>query len=217
MRVVVPQRQVPLTGDGTLLPECLHRLVVDRRAKGDEQDAGEFTVVEAVIQRLETIDLLPHSLRDGAGPLPVYHLNISGKESSHALLPEAALEGADGVRMGMGFLRPLLGRPIGKQDQRADHLIAPLGLIHEAQLQLCKLRSRFHRCPSPVVGLRGLCSILDRGCHPGREHLRRLAWFMPPNKVGFIPHGCKGCCGELWVVGGRDVRRRDDGLTLSSP
>jgi hypothetical protein len=48
MRVVVPQRQVPLTGDGTRLPERLDRLVVDRRAKGDEQDARQLPVVEAV-------------------------------------------------------------------------------------------------------------------------------------------------------------------------
>ena len=166
LRVVVPQRQVPLTGHRTRLPECLDRLVVDRRAKGDEQDAGEFPVVEAVIEGLEAIDLLAHGLRDGAGPPPGHHLDIGGEESRHALLPETAPEGADRVGVGVGFLRPLLGRPIGKQHQGADQLVAPLGLIDEAQLQLRKLRGRFHRCPPPVVGLRGLCSTPDRGCHP---------------------------------------------------
>jgi hypothetical protein len=42
---------------------------------------------------------------------------------------------------------PLLGHPIGKQDQGADHLVTPLDLIHEAQLQLRKCRRRFHRRP----------------------------------------------------------------------
>jgi hypothetical protein len=34
--------------------------------------------------------------------------------------------------MHVRFLRPLLGRAISKQHQGADHLIAPLGLIHKA-------------------------------------------------------------------------------------
>ena len=76
MRVVVPQRQVPLTGDGTFLPERLDRLGVDRRAKGDEQDARQLPVVESVIERLEAIDLLSHSIRNGAGPPPVHHLHV---------------------------------------------------------------------------------------------------------------------------------------------
>jgi hypothetical protein len=51
------------------------------------------------------------------------------------------------VSGGVGFLRPLLSRPIGSQDQGADHLVTPLDLIHEAQLQLRKRRRRFHRRP----------------------------------------------------------------------
>jgi hypothetical protein len=42
------------------------------------------------------------------------------------------------VSGGVGFLRPWLGRPIGKQHQRTDHLVPPWHLIHEAQLQLRK-------------------------------------------------------------------------------
>jgi hypothetical protein len=45
------------------------------------------------------------------------------------------------------FLRPLLGRPIGSQDQGADYLVTPLDLIHEARLQLRTCRRRFHRRP----------------------------------------------------------------------
>ena len=53
------------------------------------------------------------------------------------------------------LLRPLLGRPIGEQHQGPDDLVAPLGLIHEAQLQLCKLRGRFHRHPFHPLCSRG--------------------------------------------------------------
>ena len=68
--------------------------------------------------------------------------------------------------MGVGFLRPLLSRPIGEQYEGPNDLVAPWGLIHEAQRQLRKRRGRFHRCPPPAAGLRGLCSAPDEGCHP---------------------------------------------------
>ena len=47
---------------------------------------------------------------------------------------ETALECAHRVRMGLGFTGPLPGGVIGKQHERANHFIAPLGLIHETQL-----------------------------------------------------------------------------------
>jgi hypothetical protein len=92
--------------------------------------------------------------------------------SRHALLPEAALEGPHGVRMGVGLLRPLDGGAIGEQDEGPNDLVAPLGLIHEAQLQLCKRRGRFHRCPPAVVGLTGLCNTPGEGCHPCSAYVR---------------------------------------------
>jgi hypothetical protein len=82
----------------------------------------------------------------------MYHLDIGGEEATHTLLPEAALERAHGVWMRVGFLRPLPGGAISKQHQRADHLIAPLDLIHEAHLQWHKLCGRSHRCPHPSLG-----------------------------------------------------------------
>jgi hypothetical protein len=77
----------------------------------------------------------------------VYHLDIGGAESRHALLSEAAVEGPHGVGMGVGLLRPSDGGAIGEQYEGPNDLVAPLVLIHEAQLQLCKRRGRFHRCP----------------------------------------------------------------------
>ncbi len=103
MRVVVPQRQVPLTGDGTRLPERLDCLVVDRRATGDEQDARQLPVVEAVIESLEAIDLLPHGVLDRGDPPPVYHLDIGGFDlpnsvCRHALCSTALFRACTGSR-----------------------------------------------------------------------------------------------------------------------
>ena len=81
---------------------------------------------------------------------------MSGYEPQHAPLVKAALEGADGVRMGRRFLGPLRGRPIGKEHQGPDHFTAPLDLIHEAQLQLRKRRGRFHRSPFTRAAREGL-------------------------------------------------------------
>jgi hypothetical protein len=62
----------------------------------------------------------------------VYHLDISGEEAEHPLPPEATPEGAHRVGVGVGFLRPLLNRPIGEQHEGADDFVSPLGLVHKA-------------------------------------------------------------------------------------
>jgi hypothetical protein len=87
--------------------------------------------VEPVIEGFQPINLLPHGLRDRAGPPPGHDLDIPGEEAQRALVPEAAVEGAHGVGMGLRLLRPLPGCAIGKQDQGPDYLVAPLHLIHK--------------------------------------------------------------------------------------
>jgi hypothetical protein len=72
MAMIVPQTQVPLTGDGTLLPELLDRLVIHGIPQLHKQDVGEFSVVESVIEGFEPIDFLPHGVRD-ACHLPLDH------------------------------------------------------------------------------------------------------------------------------------------------
>jgi hypothetical protein len=106
--------------------------------------------VEPVIERFEPVNLLAHRLRDRAGSLADHDVDVGREEAEHALLPEATAKRTDRIRMGVGFLRALLSRPIGEQHQRANDLVAPLGLIDEAQLQLCKLRGRFHVPFCPV-------------------------------------------------------------------
>ena len=99
------------------------------------------------VEGFEPINLLPHRLRDRAGPRPGHHLDVAGEEAQHALLAEATRELPHGLRMRVRFLGPLRGGAIGQQHQRANHLVPPLDLIHEVQLQLGKFRRRFHRCP----------------------------------------------------------------------
>ena len=105
--------------------------------------------MKAGIERFEAVKLLPHGVSDPARPPSDDDLDRVGQQAQHALLPEAPRELADRVRMGVRFPGPLRGRAIGQQHQGTDDLIAPLGLIHEAQLQLCKRRRRLHRRPFP--------------------------------------------------------------------
>ena len=138
------------------MSELLDRVVMDGVAKGEEQDAGELAIMKAAIERFEPVNLLADSIGNPGGSTASCHLKVFGYEPQHAPLVEAALEGADGVRMGLRFLGPLRGRPIGKEHQRTDHVIAPLDLIDEAQLQLRKRRGRVHRSPFTHAAREGL-------------------------------------------------------------
>jgi hypothetical protein len=129
------------------VPEFFHRLVIDRIPDLVVHDPRQFAVVKVRVERFQPINLLPHGDRGRTGPRPVHHLDIVREESQHALPTEAAPELPHGLRMGVRLLGPLWGRAIGKQHERTNHLVPPLDLIHEAQLQLGKRRCRFHRRP----------------------------------------------------------------------
>ena len=156
MGAIVPPCGRLRSGDGALVPELLDRVVMDGVAEGEEQDAGEFAVMKAAIERFEPVNLLADGIWNPRGSASGSDFEVCGHQSQHPLPLEAALEGADGVRMGLRFLGPLLGRPIGKEHQGTDHLIAPLDLIDEAQLQLRKRRGRFHRSPFTRAAGEGL-------------------------------------------------------------
>src|SRR5207244_13532429 len=48
----------------------------------------------------------------------------------------------------MRFLSPVGGSGVGKEDQGADHCIAPLEMIHKVQLELGTIPQRVHPCGS---------------------------------------------------------------------
>jgi hypothetical protein len=102
--MVVHQGQLALQRHDTGLPDRLHRVVIDGMPEFNEHGAGEFSVMEPLIEGLESIALLPYSVRNGTSPPPVYHLAIRGQESRHALLPDAALEGAHRIWVGPRLL-----------------------------------------------------------------------------------------------------------------
>ena len=171
--MVVHQGQLSLQGHGTGLPDRLHRLVINGMPKFNEQDAGEFAIVKPVIEGLEAIDLLPYGVRNGTRPPPVYQLDIRGQESRHALLPEAALEGAHRIWVGLRLLGPLGGGTIGEQHEGPNDLIAPLCLIDKPQLQLRKLRGRFHHYPfHPCSGRKAYVAYLTEAV---TSHMARIA------------------------------------------
>jgi hypothetical protein len=101
--------------------------------------------MKAAIEGFQPVYVLADGIWDPWGSASGSDVERCGHQSQHPLPLEAALEGADGVRMGRRFLGPVRGRPIGQEHQGPDHFIAPLGRIDEAQLQWRKRRGRFHR------------------------------------------------------------------------
>jgi hypothetical protein len=147
MAMIVPQAQAPLTRDGTLLPERLDRLVIHGIPQLHKQDAGEFAVVESVVEGLEPINLLPYGIGDGAGPLLMHHLDMIREESQHALLPKPACKGPHSGRVSPGLMGALLRCPIGEEDHGANHFVAPLDMVSKLELQLREVVGRHPHSP----------------------------------------------------------------------
>ena len=73
-----------------------------------------------------------------------------GKEPEDALLPKATCQLAHGFGVRVGFLGSLGGGAILKEDDGANHLIAPLDVIDKVELELGKIRHLFHPHCSPL-------------------------------------------------------------------
>jgi hypothetical protein len=147
--MIVPEPQVTLIRDGALLPELLDGLIINGIPQLDEQDAGEFPGVEPVIEGFESIELLPHGVWDLGRLPPDYYLHIVWEQPEHPLLPKLSGELPHGGRVGLSFLGALLRCPVGEEDHRADHFIAPLDPVRKLQLQLCKVLG-WHRHRPPA-------------------------------------------------------------------
>jgi hypothetical protein len=132
MAVVGPEIPLRLRRHATLLPELFHGLVIDGIAHLTEDDPRQFPIVKAGIQRFQPVDLLPDHVRDRPNPSPALHLDGVRQQPEHPVLPEMPHKPPDRVRVGLGGLRPLRNGIRVKEDERADHFIAPLDLIHEA-------------------------------------------------------------------------------------
>jgi hypothetical protein len=84
------------------------------------ENAGEFAIMKAGIERFQPVNLLADGIWYPHGSASGGYLEAPRHQSQHPLLAETALEGAHSVWMGSRFLRPLLGRPVGKQHQGTD-------------------------------------------------------------------------------------------------
>jgi hypothetical protein len=156
LAVIVTQGSCSLRRWQALLPEVLHRIGVEAVAVLVEDNPDDFPVVKAAVEGIQPGDFLAHRLGYTAGTAAGRHFDVVGPSPQHPLVADAAQEGADGVRVGLRFLRPLRGRAILTKEQWADDLLAPLGLIGEAEWSLCKRRGRFHRAPLTHHTIEGL-------------------------------------------------------------
>jgi hypothetical protein len=110
-------------------------------------DPGQLAKLEPVIERFESGKCFDHLFGHLLAPAWGDNRRLVRKEPEDALLPEATCQLAHGFRVRMGFLGPLGSGTIFKEYQGANHLIAPLDVIDKVELQLGKIRSRFHpRC-----------------------------------------------------------------------
>jgi hypothetical protein len=132
MAMIVPQRQLLLRRDRSLMPEFLHGGVMEAIPTGAEEDARQFPIMEIREERFEPRQLLPHCLRHPTGSPTRAHLNIGGEQSQHPLLAETACKGTHGVGMGVRFLGSLGSGTIVKQHQGANQLVPPLHVIPKA-------------------------------------------------------------------------------------
>jgi hypothetical protein len=121
------------------MPEHFGGLVIKGIGALAEHNPRQFPIMKATIEGFQAVNLLPNIVGNWASTVSPYDLDITREEPQHPLLAEAPMERADCLRMRGGCLGTLRSGPIGKEHQWANYLIAPLGLIHQPQLQLGKL------------------------------------------------------------------------------
>ena len=141
--VVVP----PLRpGDGTGLPDCLDRFVINRLPKFDEQDARQLAVVKPIVESFEAVDCLPNRVRDARGPAQASSCCPTREEAEHPARLKLAHEPTDGIRMRVCLISALLRGRVPQEHDGADDFIAPLDGVHKAERELGKIgrpRQRF--------------------------------------------------------------------------
>jgi hypothetical protein len=110
--------------------------------------------MKATIESFEAVNLRTDIVGDRGGTSAPHDLDIAREKSQHALLAEAPMEHPHRLGVRGGFLGPLGGSAVGKQHERANHLIAPLGLINQRQLGKCC--GGVHSNPSSLLSGRGV-------------------------------------------------------------
>jgi len=91
-------------------------LIINALIAGVLPDAGQFVILEALIEGFEAREFLYHHGRDGLAWVGSGDLRMRRKEPECALVPEAPRQFAHGFRMRARFCGSLGGSPILKED-----------------------------------------------------------------------------------------------------
>ena len=111
-------------------------------------DPGQFAKLEPVIAGFEARQFFDDLVGYLLAPAWTDELYMIGKEAAGALVSEPPRQLAHGFRVCVGLHGSLSSGPVVKEDEWANHLIAPLDVIDKVQLELGKIPQRFHQCVS---------------------------------------------------------------------
>jgi hypothetical protein len=143
--VIVAKREFALHGDGAVLPEPFDRLGVNAVLQLAQENPGQFTVPESVVEGFEACEFCHDGFWDLLTPARTEEFRVLGEKAEHPVLPKASRQIAHGFGVHLGFLGPLRGGAIAKEHQRTNHLIPPLDVIDKVQLELGAIWQGVHQ------------------------------------------------------------------------
>ena len=144
MAVIRAERQLALYRSGALLPELFDGFVINTVVALLLDDPGQLAQLETLIACFEAGQFFHDVVRDLLAPAWTENLRVLGKEAEGALLSETPRQLAHRFWVRGGLHGPLDGGPVVKEDDGANHLIAPLDLIDKVELELGKIRQGVH-------------------------------------------------------------------------
>jgi hypothetical protein len=99
-----------------------------------KDNAAQFAILKAVVETFELLVFLHHCLRNSAPAARRAEVEMAGQEAEHPLLLEAPFESTNRFGMAAGFLSSLGGSAVLKENQRSNHLVAPLNRVAKVLL-----------------------------------------------------------------------------------
>jgi hypothetical protein len=148
MAVIRAERQLALYRSGALLPEPFDGFVINTVVALTLDDPGQLAKLETLIVCFEAGQFFHDFVRYLLAPAGTDNFRVLGKEAEGALLLETPCQLAHRFRVRVGLHGPLDGAPVVKEDDGANHLIAPLDLIDKVEFELGKIRQGVHACGS---------------------------------------------------------------------
>lgn len=116
-------------------------------------DPGSLAKLAPVIEGFESGQCFDHLCGHLLAPAWRDKLCLVRKKPQDALVPEAPCPLAHRFRVRVGLHGPLGGGPVIKEDEGAQHLLAPLDVIDKVECALGKIRQGFPPRCSPLSPL----------------------------------------------------------------